>query len=236
MPDHTINTTKARRIGNWKGALVVLAKDLRLEWRSRVAVNALLTFVLSAVFLVVYAVGNDDLGERTVSALVWTVVVFSAAVGMSRSFVAEEEQQTSTLLRLHASPGAVYAGKLLFNFALLLVVNGLAMLVFIFMLNLQLGTPALAWAAVVLGALALAGATTLLSAIVAKTRGGAAMLPILLFPLLLPLLGAAVRAMTFAFADSGAWEQARDDLITLGAFAGVTISASVMLFDQVWND
>ena len=223
-------------MSNWKGALVVLGKDLRLEWRTRVAVNALLTFVLSAIFLIVYAVGNGELDDRTVSALIWTVVTFSAAVGMSRSFVIEEEQQTATLLRLHASPGSVYAGKLIFNFGILLVVNALAFAAFVFMLNLRLGTPLLAWTAIVLGALALAGATTLLSAIVSKTRGGAAVLPILLFPLLLPLLGAAVRATTFAFGIDGTWSEAQDDLITLVAFAGVTISASLLLFDQVWND
>ncbi len=227
---------RSERISSWRGALVVLGKDLRLEWRTRVAVNALLTFVMSSIFLIVYAVAGETLDDRVVSALVWTVMVFAAAVGMSRAFVVEEEQQTAILLRLHASPLAVYAGKLLFNFLLLLIVNALSLFGFVFLLNLDLATPSLALTVVCLGALALAGATTLLSAIVSKTRGGAAMLPILLFPLLLPLLGAAVQATMAAIGTEAAWSEARFDLTTLAAFAGVTISASVLLFEQVWND
>jgi heme exporter protein B len=218
------------------GAFVVLAKDIRLEWRTRSAVNALLMFVLSAVFLIVYAIGGSTLDEVTTSALIWTVVIFSAAIGMSRSFIVEEEQQTVTLLRLHAAPASVYLGKLLFNFALLLGVNLLAVMIFVFLLNLDPGSPGLMATTVLLGSLALAGATTLLSAIVSKTRGGAAVLPILLFPLLLPLLGAAVRATTMAFEGDPLWSLARNHLITLVAFAGVTITASLLLFDQVWND
>lgn len=218
------------------GAFVVFAKDLRVEWRTRAAVNALLMFVLSAVFLIVYAVGGTTPDEVTTSALIWTVVVFSAAIGMSRSFTLEEEQQTATLLRLHATPTAVYVGKLMFNFVLLLAVNLIAVIIFVFLLNLDPGSPVLVALTTLLGALALAGATTLLSAIVSKTRGGAAVLPVLLLPLLLPLLGAAVGATTIAFEGDPMWSTARDHLITLVAFAGVTITASLLLFEQVWND
>jgi len=216
-------------------ALVVLSKDLRLEWRTRAAISALILFVLSTVFLIVYSVAGEDLQPRTDAAMLWVVVVFSAAIGMGRSFVTEEEQQTATLLRLHASPGAVYTGKLLFNFLLLVTVSVLAVASFVFLLNVDVASGGLMIATVVLGALALAGATTLLSAIVSKTRAGAAVLPILLLPLLLPLLGAAVLATTAAI-DGSAWSEASDHLVTLAAFAGVTIAASLLLFDQVWND
>lgn len=219
-----------------RSALVVLAKELRVEWRTRAAANALLMFVLSSVFLIVYATRGTTLDDVATSALMWTVVVFSAAIGMSRSFIVEEEQQTTTLLRLHATPNAVYLGKLLFNFVLLLLVNLLALVFFVFLLNVEAGSPLLLATTTLVGALALAGATTLLSAIVSKTRGGSALLPVLLFPLLLPLLGAAVRATTIALEGGPVWSMARDHLIALVAFAGVTITASLLLFEQVWND
>lgn len=221
------------------GTWAVFQKDLRLELRTRVAVNALLLFVASSLLLVVFAVGQVNVNERVASALLWIVIVFAAAVGLGRAFVSEEERGTVLLLQLHLRGSMVYAGKLLFNILLVSLVNALAALGFVLVLDLEVEAPGLLVATLALGALGLAGATTLLSAIIARTQSQGPLLAVLAFPMLVPLLLSVVRVTQRTLllgASAGPWAAAADDLVALGAYAGVVITASVLLFDYVWND
>ena len=221
------------------GAWAVFLKDLQLELRTRYAVNALLLFVVSSLLLVAFAVGAGEVGERVASALLWVVIVFATAVGVGRAFVAEEERGTVLLLQLHLRGSMVYAGKLLFNVLLVGVMNVLAAAGFVLVLGVEVEAVGLLAATLGLGALGLAGATTLLSAIIARASSGGPLLPVLAFPLLVPLLLTVVRVTQRALLlgeAAGPWAASADDLVTLGAYAGVVITASVLLFDYVWND
>ena len=218
------------------GAWAVFLKDARLELRSRYAINMLLMFVLSALLLVLFAVGREAISERVQSALLWVVILFSAAVGLGRAFIAEEERGTVLLLQLNTRGSMVYAGKLLFNFLLVLGVNLVAVGAFLLLLNVEATLPGLLLLTLLLGALGLAGATTLLAAIIARTAQRGPLLPVLLFPLLVPLLLSVVSATRHALPTGGGWAASTDELLTLIGFAGVIITASVLLFDYVWND
>ena len=220
-------------------AWAVFVKDLRLEGRSRYAVNALGMFVAATLVLVLFAVGNQPVGERVQAALLWIVVVFAAAVGMGRAFVAEEERGTTLLLQLHAPGSAVYAGKLLFNVLLIGAMVALAGAGFWLLLGLDVRSPGLFWAVLGLGSLGLAGATTLLSALIARTGGSGPVLAVLAFPLLIPLLLSGVVATQRALLvgpEGGAWAASVDELVALFAYAGATVTASVLLFDYVWRE
>ncbi len=222
---------------NWfHGAWAVFSKDLKLELRSRYAINMLLMFVLSALLLVLFAIGQEEMSERVQAALLWVVILFSAAVGLGRAFIAEEERGTVLLLQLNTRASMVYAGKLLFNFLLVLGVNLVAMGAFFLLLNVEAPLPGLLLTTLVLGALGLSGATTLLAAIIARTAHGGPLLPVLLFPLLFPLLLSVVSATRNALLTGAGWPASTDELLTLVGFAGVVITASVLLFDYVWKD
>ncbi len=218
------------------GAWAVFLKDLKLELRSRYAINMLLMFVLAALLLVLFAVGQEEVSERVQAALLWVVILFSAAVGLGRAFIAEEERGTVLLLQLNTRGSMVYAGKLLFNFLLILGVNLVAMGAFFLLLNIEAPLPGLLLTTLVLGALGLSGATTLLAAIIARTAHGGPLLPVLVFPLLFPLLLSVVSATRNALSTGAGWPASTDELLTLLGFAGVVITASVLLFDYVWND
>lgn len=220
-------------------AWAVFLKDVRLELRTRYALNALLMFVASSLLLVVFAVGQAEVGDRVAAALVWIVIVFAAAVGLGRAFVAEEERGTVLLLQLNLRGSAVYAGKLLFNVLLVGVMNALAALGFVVVLGLEVHATGLLMLALALGALGLAGATTLLSALIARAAKGGPLMAVLAFPLLVPLLLSAVRVTQRALLPAvpgGVWAASADDLVALFAYAGAVITASVLLFDYVWND
>ncbi|MEL6614361.1 MAG: heme exporter protein CcmB [Bacteroidota bacterium] len=215
----------------------IFQNDARLELRTRTALGALGMFVAAALMLVRFALGRASVSPTVAAAVLWIVVVFAGAVGLGRAFVAEEERGTTLLLRLAAPPEAVYAGKLLFNVVLTLalaLVAGLGMRVLV---PSPIGVPSLYWSALALGALGLASTTTLLSALLARAQAAGPLLPVLAFPLLIPLLSSGV-ALTLIAAGSpeGAWEAAQTHLIGLGAYAGLTSTVSFLLFDYVWKD
>ena len=219
------------------GAWAVVANDARLELRTRVALSGLGLFVAASLILVRVALGKRVPTVPIAAALLWIVVVFAAAVGLGRAFVAEEERGTSLLLQLHLRPSQVFAGKLAFNAALMTGVVLLAGLGFRILVPVPLGAPGVLLAALVLGATGIASATTLLSALVARARAAGPLLPVLAFPILVPILIPAVALTELASGSpSGVWEAARDDLVLIASYAGLLTSASFLLFDFVWRD
>jgi heme exporter protein B len=218
-----------------RGAWAVFRKDMRTELRNRYALNMLLLFVLAALLLVLFALGPEPVDARIQSALLWVVVLFAASIGLGRSFVAEEEQGTVLLLQLNVRGSMVYAGKLLFTTLLTLGLNAVAALVFIVLLGASVQAPFVLAATLLLGAVGLSGATTLLAALIARAARRGPLLPVLLFPLLVPLLLSVVSATQKALLGAG-WAAVQSELLTLTGFAGTTITASVLLFDYVWLD
>ena len=206
-----------------KGTITVLRKDLLLEIRSRYVLNTLLVFVLSTLFLVLLGAGQTTLNAQLQAGLLWIVILFTAALGMGRSFIAEEECGTVLFLRLHTRPSMIYAGKLCFSLMIMLTVNLVIAGVFLVLLGVQVAFPGLFVVSLGLGTLGLAGATTLLAAIIARTSRGGPLLPMLLFPLLMPLLLSAVQATENSLMGSqlteGAWENSFQSLIAMSSFA-----------------
>jgi heme exporter protein B len=99
----------------------VTAKDLRTEFRTRVA---LARSICADVLIAVVHHGTVRIASDRpflLAALLWIVLFFAAMAGLDRSFVKEEESHTAPLLRLAAAPSVVWAGKLLFNLVLLAV-------------------------------------------------------------------------------------------------------------------
>jgi len=219
-----------------RGVSAVFMKDLHLELRNRYALNVLLMFVLSSSLVVAFSIGAESVSTRTQAALLWIVITFSASLGLGRTFIAEEERGTVLLLQLNIPGSQIFAGKLLFNTALILSVNIIVLFVLTFLLNTRITDWPLMIATMLLGSIGLAGATTLLSAIVARAASSSALLPVLLLPLLFPLLLSVVHATQNSLPGGLGLDASIDHLVTLFAFAGVVISASVLLFDYVWND
>jgi heme exporter protein B len=223
-------------VKDWiRSTTAIFRKDLILEFRSRFSINALLLFILSSVFLLSLAVGPRGVSPEVSSALLWIVILFSAVIGLGRAFVGEEERGTVLLLQLNASPGAVYAGKLLFNLSLSIAMHLLAAAAFWLILDLRAES---AWALLLilgLGAIGFAGATTLLSAIIARTVNRGPLLAILSFPVLVPVLLTVIQGTNEAMRGGSISDIGSDVLVLIG-YAGAVITVSALLFEFVWND
>ena len=148
--------------GVFSAALAVFAKDLKAEWRTRIAVSALLLFAFAVLVLVGSAVGPAQISkeDRPVvhSVLLWIVIFFSAMTGLSRVFVHEEESGTAAALRLSAPSASVYLGKLLSNLALLALVLLFVVPLFLALMSFSIACWTLFLLVLLLGSLGLGAA------------------------------------------------------------------------------
>lgn len=216
-------------------AWAICRKDLRAEFRTRYALSAIGLFAIVTLTVISIALGPWGLSQDLLGALLWVVLFFAAMAGLSRSFVHEEEAHTAPALRLAAPPGAVYLGKYLFNLVLLLLLEVLVLPLFIGMMNLQVGNPPLFLLVLALGDLGLAGATTVVAAMVAQTGARGTLFSVLAFPLLIPLLISSIEGTQRALAGQGLGEVGAS-LQVLLAYAVALIAVSLMVFPAIWGE
>lgn len=223
-------------IGLIRKSLAVLRKDMLCEFRTRYAVNAIVLFGVTTLTVVSFSVGQQSLAPEVYSALYWIIIFFSAMSGLAHVFVREEEAKTSTVLRLTAEPTPVYLGKLGYNLLLLFLLQLIIAPLFFILTDAQPAEPSLFLVVLVLGTIGLAGATTLIAAIISKASVKGALFAVLSFPILLPLLIGLIGATTTAFSESGAaFTAASSELQLLVSYAVIMITASVLLFEYVWE-
>ena len=228
-------STSVERNDRWiSQAWAVLSKDLLTEVRVAAASTAVGMFALVTLAVVSYAVGSTPLDTVLEASFLWIVLFFSSSVGLSRTFVKEEETKTAVALRITANPSAVFGGKLAFNCLLMFLLAGLLVPLYIILMSVSIPSPLLFLAVLGAGLLGLAGGSTIIAAIISKVRVKGPLFGALTFPILLPLLMLLVRTTTFAF-EGGTWEQVSRDIFGLLGFAGAMITASFLLFDSVWE-
>ncbi|MBA3286887.1 MAG: heme exporter protein CcmB [Acidimicrobiia bacterium] len=202
--------------GFWRVVGLVAAKDLRIEWRSRVALNQVLPF--AAIVMVLFAFAVDRLPRPAASAttetllqtvapgLVWLAMLFSLLLLVQRTFAVEADDGALDALRAAAvDAAAVFWGKTAALAtqlaALYLLLLGTALVIYGAELRTSgIGLLAATWIAATLG---LATVGTLYGGLAAGARGRETLLPLLLLPVVAPVLIGATRAVEAALGTGG---------------------------------
>ncbi len=216
--------------------IAVLNKDLRSEIRTRYGITTLALFVVTVVSLLAYATAEEPLDKPIVAGVIWILMFFTAMSGLGRGFMSEEERGTSLYLRLSAPTSSVYWGKLAGNLVFSLLSNLALILLFLILMPLvHVGSIGLLLLTVVLGSCGLATVVTITSAIVAKAGSRNALLPVLSFPLLLPLVMPGIQATLYALAGlelADAW----GDVSVMIAHTGIVAVVSWLVFGVLWEE
>jgi len=213
----------------------LLAKDLKSEFRTRYALNAILMFALTTLTVVSFSFGASSLSPKMAASLFWLVIFFSSMSGLAQVFVKEEESRTVNLLRLVATPGIVLVGKFLYNLALLLILEIVVLPLFVILMNVSVPNLWLFLSVLLTGSLGLASATTIIAAIISRARVKGALFAVLSFPILLPLLMAAIDG-TYLSLQGESFSAGWNDLRLLISYVVVMFTASLLLFDFVWSE
>ena len=179
--------------------MVLVWKDILLEVRSRELVISVLVFGL--LVAVVFNFALDVTPQRVTAiapGILWVAFAFAATMAMSRAFVREREQGgLEGLLLSPVSRDAIFLGKALTNLLFMLLVEMVLLPVFAVLFGFSAMSFTLI-GTIVLATLGFSLVGTLFSAIAAQTRSREIMLPVLFFPVILPVIIGAVEATTRA--------------------------------------
>ena len=216
----------------------ILWKDLLCEYRSREVVVSMVVFALLVIVLFNFAFELGEGFKASVgSGILWTAFLFSSVLGMNRSFALEKEGDSiQGILLSPADRGAIFLGKLAGNLIFLLIVEAVSLPVFGILYNFPLDRLFLGLGPVVLLAtIGLATVGTLFASIAVNTKAREVMLPLLLFPVAIPVIIGAVAATTQILAGGALSEQA-GWLRLLGVYDVIFLVISVWVVDFVLEE
>ena len=210
-----------------------LAKDIRLEWRSKDAINAMLFFGLLVV--VIFSFAFDPTAEesrRIAGGLIWVAFLFAAVVALNQTWARELRNQVLDAYRVSpAAANPLFLAKALGNFIFVCVLEALMTPLFIAFYKLRALGPAWELAPIaLLGTWALVINGTFFAAISLRTRSREIMLPLLLFPISIPALLGMVNGTTAVLSGE---ESARFWIALLLAYDVVFTTVSLLLFELV---
>jgi heme exporter protein B len=177
--------------------LIILWKDLLLEFRSRDIILSVLVFGLLVVVVFNFALNvTPRLLTQLAPGILWVAFAFAGTLAMNRAFVREKEQGgLEGLVLTPVSRDAIFLGKALASFLFMLIVEAALLPVFAALMGFS-SFSFILLLTIVLATLGFATVGTLFSAIAVQTRSREIMLPVLFFPIILPVLIGAVEATT----------------------------------------
>lgn len=211
----------------------LLKKDLLLEFRQRHNLYGLLLYSASTVFVLYLSLGES--AAEVWNALFWTIQLFVCVNAVAKSFLQEESGRMLYYYSL-VSPAAFILAKTLYNAGLMLCMSLIALLLFFVFLGNPLGNPLRFVGTVLLGGISISLVFTLMSAIAAKAGQNAALIAIMGFPVILPMLLMLIRLSRAAFGEifrEGALLQL---VLLVLALDLLVLALSVILFPYLWKE
>jgi heme exporter protein B len=217
-----------------------LRKDLRLEWRSRDAINGMLFFALLVV--VVFSLAFDPTGypstTRQISGgILWVALLFASVTALNLSWAREQRNQVLEAQRMAPSPAsALFLGKAIANLLFVLLVEAVLAPIFIIFFNLHvLGDIWLLALILPLGTWALVVNGTFFAALGLRARNRELLLPLLLLPISLPALLMMVQATTGVLTSELDPIQIRSWITQLAGYDIIYTTVCILLFETVLN-
>ena len=218
---------------------LVMRKDLLIEFRSREIVYTTLFFAVSVMLVFSFSFVREGVAvEGAAPGILWVAIAFSGTLALGRAF--ERERQNETLRGLLMSPAerpALYLGKLGGIMLLLVAVEVITVPLVAFMFQAPLFRyPALMAALLLTGTLGFAAVGTLFAAMLVRTRSRDVLLPLLLYPITVPVIIAGVRGTAALLQATADLPMARAWLSMLVFFDVVFITLALWTFEAVMTE
>ncbi|WP_400194211.1 heme exporter protein CcmB [Hymenobacter sp. B81] len=209
-----------------------MQKDFRLEWRQRAALNGMLLYVGSTVFVCYLSfVRGGVLPAPAWNALLWIILLFSAVNAVAKSFLQESRGRLLYYYSL-VRPEAVILAKIAYNAVLLLGLGLVAFGAYSLVLGNPVQQPGRFTLVVCLGALGFASSLTLISGIAAKAQNSNTLMPVLGFPVVIPILLQLIKAAKNALDGLDA---SAEPLYMLLGLNLLVVAVSYLLYPFLWR-
>jgi heme exporter protein B len=210
----------------------LIHKEIVLEWRSKYAFNGILLYVISTVFVCFLAF--KSIQPITWNALFWIIMLFASVNAITKSFVQESAGRQLYYYSL-ASPQAIILSKIIYNIMLMLLLSVIALAFYMVVFKNPVGDPLYYLLAVLLGSISFATVFTMISGIAAKAQNSGALMAILSFPVIIPLLVVLLKFSKNAM-DGLDRSVSFNEIGVLVAINAIVITVSLLLFPFLWRD
>ena len=212
----------------------LVKKEMRLEWRSKYALNGVLLYVVSTVFVCFMSfISMPD--KLTWNALFWIIMLFASINAVAKSFLQESKGRHLYMYTL-VSPLALIIAKTIYNSLLMIGLTLIALLFY----SMVFEPPkemdmSMYLIAVILGSLSFATIFTMVSAIASKAGNGGMLMAILSFPIIIPVLIVLVKLAKNAI-DGLDRSVSLDDIGLMAVINVLVMAVSLLLFPYLWRD
>ncbi|WP_312697346.1 heme exporter protein CcmB [Sphingobacterium mizutaii] len=210
----------------------LIYKDVILEWRSKYAINSILLYVVSTVFVCYQSFKSVD--TIVWNTLFWIILLFAAINAMSRSFIQETGNRHLYYYAI-VGPKAIILAKIIYNSLVMILMTAIAFIVYNLIFKTEIGNLPVYLLSIFLGSISFATVFTMIAGISAKAGNNSTIMAILSFPVIIPLLIILIKLSRSALMGgflSGSWA----DIAVLLAINVVTIAISLLLFPYLWRD
>lgn len=218
---------------------LIVRKDLTVEVRSRELAYTTLFFAVSCVLVFAFSLVQEGRAAEGVgSGVLWMAIMFAGNLALGRTFERERQSETLRALMLVPAPRpAVYLGKLV-GIVILLVITEVVLVPLVALLfeSRLLSHPFWLTAVVVSGTLGFAAVGTLFAAMLVRARSRDVLLPVLLYPITVPVLIAGVRATVALAQPEFEADVVRFWLMMLISFDVVFVTLALWTFEPVMTD
>ncbi|HVQ41451.1 MAG TPA: heme exporter protein CcmB [Vicinamibacterales bacterium] len=220
-------------------AWVIARKDLVVEMRSRELAYTTLFFAVACVLVFAFAfIRQGRTPEDVAAGILWVALAFSGTMALGRAF--ERERQAETLRALLLAPverASIYLGKLAGLLVLMAAVEAVIVPLVALLFDAPLfRAPGLLIALLAAGTLGFAGVGTLFAAMLVRAHSRDVLLPILLYPITVPVMIAGVRGTAAIFAVEPNFDAARAWLSMLVFFDAIFVTMALWVFAPVMNE
>ncbi len=222
-----------RKTSFFKALFAVVWKDLITELRSKELISSMLVFSLLVIFIFNFSLELDAKTRSSVTAgVIWVTLIFAGTIGLNRSMAVEKDRGClDGLLLAPVDRTAIYFGKSIANWFFMLIVAAIILPVYSLLYNQNVISFGLGLI-IILGSEGYVAVGTLLASMAVQARTRDILLPILLFPVIIPILIASVKASNgflsgVSFQDLNTW------IYLLLAYDVIFTSVAFMVFDSV---
>lgn len=216
----------------FKSVWYLIKKDLLIEWRQRYAFNGIILYLASVVFLIY--ISFIELNPEMWLTLFWIVMLFTSVNAVAKSFLQEGRARWLYYYSI-ASPYSIIAAKMIYNLSLMLVLCIIGLLIYSLVLDNPLIHPYYFLLVVIIGSFSFSLTFTLMSALASKAGNSAMIMPILSFPIIIPVILLLVKLSREAL-YGGFLEWPIKDFSLLISLNSVMLVMSMLLFPYLWKD
>lgn len=221
----------------FSGMRAVIWKDLTAEFRTKQLLSSMLIFAVLTLIVFVFSFDPTKAVIRQVfPGMIWVCIIFAGMLGLNRSFVSEKQNDCLTgILLCPISTNAIYFGKTLANMIFMFVIEVITVPLFAVLFNYHIPAQSILPLILILflGTIGFMASGTFLAALSANARSSEILLPVILFPLMVPVILSSVQATSMIISASQISSDWLSWLKILTAFDLIFLTVPILLFEYV---